>query len=125
VQRRATRVFSDGDDQSSLSTADPLENRVRASDAVSYFITLGGGDGRRVLTRLADLSGGRTFAIGRIDEVDAALDLIREELEHQYLIGYTPRNSTRDGSYRRIRVTASTLPHQIRARQGYRADPRP
>jgi hypothetical protein len=40
-------VFSDGDDQSSLSSADPVERRVRSSDAVAYFITLGGsGDGR-------------------------------------------------------------------------------
>jgi Ca-activated chloride channel family protein len=125
VQRRAVLVFSDGDDQSSLSTADPVERRVRGSDAVAYFITLGGsGDGRRVLTRLAEISGGRTFSIGRINEVDEALDVIREELENQYLIGYTPRNSTRDGSYRQIRVVPSQPRHQVRASQGYRAVPR-
>jgi Ca-activated chloride channel family protein len=125
VQRRAVLVFSDGDDQSSLSSADPVERRVRSSDAVAYFITLGGsGDGRRVLTRLADLSGGRTFSIGRINELDEALNVIREELENQYLIGYTPRNATRDGSYRQLRVVPSQQRHQVRARQGYRADPR-
>jgi Ca-activated chloride channel family protein len=125
VQRRAVLVFSDGDDQASLTTSEPVERRVRASDGVAYFITLGGGgDGRRVLTRLAEISGGRTFSIGRITELDEALDVIREELENQYLIGYTPRKSARDGSYRRIRVAASQPRHQIRARQGYRADPR-
>ncbi len=124
VGRRAVLVFSDGDDQSSLSTADPVERRVRASDAVAYFITLGGGEGRRVLTRLSEISGGRTFSIGRINEVDEALDVIREELENQYLIGYTPRNATRDGSYRQIRVVPSQQRQQVRARQGYRADPR-
>jgi len=124
VGRRAVLVFSDGDDQSSLSTADPVERRVRASDAVAYFITLGGGEGRRVLTRLSEISGGRTFSIGRINEVDEALDVIREELENQYLIGYTPRNPTRDGSYRQIRVVPSQQRQQVRARQGYRADPR-
>jgi Ca-activated chloride channel family protein len=124
VQRRAVLVFSDGDDQSSLSTAEPVERRVRGSDAVTYFITLGGGEGRRVLTRLADISGGRTFSIGRISELDEALNVIREELENQYLIGYTPRNGVRDGSYRRIRVVASQQRHQVRARQGYRADAR-
>jgi len=125
VQRRAVLVFSDGDDQSSLSSADPVERRVRSSDAVAYFITLGGsGEGRRVLTRLADISGGRTFSIGRINELDEALDVIREELENQYLIGYTPRNATRDGSYRQIRVVPSQQRNQVRARQGYRADPR-
>ena len=125
VQRRAVLVFSDGDDQASLTTADPVERRVRSSDAVAYFITLGGsGDDRRVLTRLAEISGGRTFSIGRITELDPALDVIREELENQYLIGYTPSNATRDGSYRRIRVVGAEQRHQIRARQGYRADPR-
>jgi hypothetical protein len=64
-----------------------------------------------VLTRLADLSGGRTFSIGRINELDEALDVIREELENQYLIGYTPRNATRDGSYRQIRVVPSQQRH--------------
>ena len=125
VQRRAVLVFSDGDDQASLTTADPVERRVRSSDAVAYFITLGGsGDDRRVLTRLAEISGGRTFSIGRITELDPALDVIREELENQYLIGYTPSNAARDGSYRRIRVVGAEQRHQIRARQGYRADPR-
>jgi VWFA-related protein len=124
VQRRAVIVFSDGDDQASLATAEPVERRVRASDAVPYFITLGGsGDDRRVLTRLADIGGGRAFSIGRITELDGALDAIREELESQYLIGYTPSNTTRDGSYRQIRVLPSQPRHQVRARQGYRADP--
>ena len=126
VQRRAVIVFSDGDDQASLTTAEPVERRVRASDAVPYFITLdGGGDDRRVLTRLADLGGGRAFSIGRITELDQSLDAIREELENQYLIGYTPANSTRDGSYRQIRVLPSQPRQQVRARQGYRADPPP
>lgn len=125
VQRRAVLVFSDGDDQSSLTSSEPVERRVRSSDAVAYFITLGGsGDGRRVLTRLAEISGGRTFSIGSIGEIDEALDVVREELENQYLIGYTPRNTTRDGAYRRLRVVGSQQRHQIRARQGYRADPR-
>jgi Ca-activated chloride channel family protein len=125
VQRRAVLVFSDGDDQSSLTTPEAVERRVRGSDAAAYFISLGGGDGRRLLTRLAEMSGGRTFSIGRISELDAALGVIREELENQYLLGYTPRNSTRDGSYRRIRVIPANPRHEIRARQGYRADPRP
>jgi Ca-activated chloride channel family protein len=125
VQRRAVLVFSDGDDQSSLTSSEPVERRVRSSDAVAYFITLGGsGEGRRVLTRLAEISGGRTFSIGGIGEIDEALDVVREELENQYLIGYTPRNTSRDGTYRRLRVAASQQRHQIRARQGYRADPR-
>ena len=125
VQRRAVLVFSDGDDQSSLTTPEAVERRVRGSDAAAYFISLGGGDGRRLLTRLAEMSGGRTFSIGRITELDAALDVIREELENQYLLGYTPGNSARDGSYRRIRVAPANPRHEIRARQGYRADPRP
>jgi len=124
VQRRAVLVFSDGDDQSSLTSSEPVERRVRSSDAVAYFITMGGSsDSRRVLTRIAEISGGRTFSIGGIGELDEALDVVREELENQYLIGYTPRNTTRDGSYRRIRVVDSQQRHQIRARQGYRADP--
>jgi VWFA-related protein len=125
VHRRAVLVFSDGDDQASLATADAVERRVKSSDAVAYFVTLGNGGDRRVLTRLADLSGGRASAIGRIAELDAALSGIREEIENQYLIGYTSSNSARDGTYRQLGVVAAQPRLHVRARQWYRADRRP
>ncbi len=126
VQRRAVIAFTDGDDQASLTNVDAVERRLRSSDAVAYFITLGGDGqtsaGRRAVKRLADTSGGRTFSIERINQLDSALQVIREELENQYLIGYTP-TTPRDGAYRRIRVLVSQQRHQVRAREGYRADP--
>lgn len=124
VQRRAVMLFSDGDDQASLATPDAVERRIRGADAVTYFVTLGGADGRRVLGRFAELSGGRTFSIGRIGDLDETLGVIREELENQYLLGYAPVNAVRDGSYRRIRVAPSRPQVQVRSRQGYRADER-
>jgi Ca-activated chloride channel homolog len=127
VQRRAVLVFTDGDDQGSLATVEPVERRLRASDAVAYFVTLetsASQTGRRAVKTLADVSGGRVMSIDRINELGAALESVRDELQKQYLVGYTPSRAARDGSYRRIRITLAEQRHTIRARQGYLANPR-
>ena len=46
------------------------------------------------------------------------VDLLNE-LSNQYLIGYSSSNSSRDETYRRIRVDVDGH-HEVRARQGYR-----
>jgi VWFA-related protein len=73
---------------------------------------------------LADVSGGRVMSIDRISQLGAALESVRDELQNQYLVGYTPTQTARDGSYRRIRITLAQQGHTIRAREGYLANPR-
>jgi Ca-activated chloride channel homolog len=127
VQRRAVLVFTDGDDQGSLATAEPVERRLRASDAVAYFVTLetnASATGRRAVKALADVSGGRVMSIDRINQLGGALESVRDELQNQYLVGYTPTKTAKDGSYRRIRISLAQQGHTIRARQGYLANPR-
>jgi VWFA-related protein len=127
VQRRAVLVFTDGDDQGSLTTIEPLEQRLRASDAVAYFVTLtttASESGRRTIKALADVSGGRALAIDRINQLGAALESVRDELQNQYLVGYTPTNTVRDGSFRRIEIALAQQALTIRARQGYLANSR-
>ncbi len=128
VHRRAVLVFTDGDDQGSLAGLDPVQRRLRASDAVAYFITLDSGsrtpEGRRAVGTLADMSGGKAFSIDRIGQLEGALATVREELQNQYLVGYTPVKLERDGLFRRIRIAPPDPDQKVRARQGYRADPR-
>ena len=46
---------------------------------------------------------------------------IAAELRTQYAISYYPANKTRDGQYRKIKVTTTRKSVVVRARPGYRA----
>lgn len=48
-----------------------------------------------------------------------SLESIRRELTNQYLIGYTPTDSTLDGTYRKIRVVAERKGVIVRYKPGY------
>jgi VWFA-related protein len=77
---------------------------------------------KRVLDRLARVSGGRAFYTDRPAQLEAAFAEIVEDMESQYLVGYEPANPARDGTWRRIRVWAGPG-RKVRAREGYRAVP--
>ena len=120
-------LFTDGDDQHSLSSLPGIEERIRASQATVYVVTLG--EGRRMervrdlLGRLTGVSGGRSFPIERIEDVDRALDAVRSDLSDRYFIGYRPSDAELDGTWRAIEVRTPDRRHAVRAREGYLASP--
>lgn len=120
-------LFTDGDDQHSLSNLMGVEERIRASQATVYVVTLG--EGRRIervrdmLGRLTRVSGGRSFPIERIADVQRALDTVRADLRDRYFIGYRPSNAELDDTWRAIDVRTVNRRHVVRAREGYLASP--
>ena len=120
-------LFTDGDDQHSLSNVRGVEERIRASQATVYVVSLG--EGRRIervralLERLTRVSGGRSFPIERIDDVERALDTVRADLRDRYFIGYRPSNAELDDTWRAIEVRTANRRHVVRAREGYVASP--
>ena len=120
-------LFTDGDDQHSLSSLRSVEERIRASQATVYVVTLGEGHRmervRNLLGRLTRVSGGRSFPIERIEDVERALDAVRGDLADRYFIGYRPSNPALDGTWRQIEVRTPDRRHVIRAREGYLASP--
>lgn len=120
-------LFTDGDDQHSLSSLRGVQDRIRASQATVYVVTLGRGRRiervRALLDRLTRLSGGRSFPVDRIDDLEPALDYVRNDLRDRYFIGYRPSNPELDGTWRRIEVRTPDRRHVIRAREGYLASP--
>jgi Ca-activated chloride channel family protein len=82
------------------------------------------GELKRVINRLADVSGGQAFFTDSVDELPSVFAGILEDLANQYLLAYDPSNPLRDGSWRAIKVEVEGAPHRVRARQGYRATPR-
>jgi VWFA-related protein len=124
VGRKAIVVFTDGEDEGSLTTLGDVEQRLEASDVTLYMIGQGRGVRlaplRDVMDRLSKPTGGRALFTDSIDELHVAFSDLLDELSQQYLLGYPPDNTVRDDTFRRIKVSVDG-PYRIRARQGYRA----
>ncbi|HKZ40773.1 MAG TPA: hypothetical protein VJ044_07405, partial [Candidatus Hodarchaeales archaeon] len=74
------------------------------------------------LKKYADSTGGRAFFPSKPQDFKKCFDAIQEELRSQYVISYTSTNSSKDGSFRSIKIIS---PNQkglkIRAKKGYYA----
>ena len=123
--RRVLVVFSDGDDRTSHATIHAVEQAVRANDATLFMVALGRGVKETQLKsgieRLVDLSGGRALFVDRSDQLDEPFAEILEELSNQYMIGYESKNTSRNGSWREVKLEIPGTNYSVRARQGYRA----
>lgn len=78
-------------------------------------------DAVKYLRALTGHSGGRLYHAESTVSLKNAFVQIAEELRRQYTLCYYPANQKRDGSFRRIRVTAGQSGVIVRARTGYRA----
>lgn len=113
--RKAIIILSDGGDNSSRYTESEVKNLVREADVQVYAIGIFepiagrhrtaeemGGPG--LLTELAESTGGRHFPVENLNELPDVAAKIGIELRNQYVLGYTPTNTTKDGKYRRVQV---------------------
>lgn len=136
TSRKALLVISDGGDNHSRYTERDVRKAVKESDvqiyAVGIFEPLASrsrtpeeAGGPSLLAELANISGGRMFAVEDADELPDIAEKISIELRNQYVIGYKPSNLVRDGRWRRIKVRLNPPrglpPLQVYARTGYYA----
>jgi VWFA-related protein len=77
----------------------------------------------QALRELTDQSGGRTEVVRSTDDLVDATARIAEELNNQYLLGYSSSHRA-DGKYHSIRVRVRGEGYRVRARNGYIARPR-
>ena len=75
--------------------------------------------GERALRSLAEQSGGRAFFPSREEELPHVHDLIASDIQHRYLLAYTPANQEIDGAWRRITLRTKDETQKIRTRPGY------
>jgi Ca-activated chloride channel homolog len=73
------------------------------------------------LEELASRSGGQLYRADRDGNVSTVFAHAMSTLHGQYTLRYYPRNATRDGSYRRIRVAVDRPGSHIASPSGYRA----
>jgi len=134
--RKAILIISDGGDNSSRYTETEVKNAVREADVQIYAIGIFepiaargrtaeemGGPG--LLSEISEQTGGRHFAVDNLAELPDVAAKIGIELRNEYVLGYSPKNVTRDGKYRRVQVklvkTAGLPPLRAMYRTGYYA----
>jgi Ca-activated chloride channel homolog len=122
--RAAILLVSDGADTASDTSPTDLKQQLVRSDVFLYAIGIDSLDARNTrrinpftLNELTSQGGGYTEIIKSTDELGPATERIAEELNHQYMIGYTPTKRA-DGKYHSIRVRVTNDSYRVRARRG-------
>jgi len=129
--RAALVVISDGADTASTATLRDVRAALLRSDAFVYAIAIDSPDPQPINTRvnaqalreITNESGGTTEIVQRSADLDLATAKIAEELNSQYLLGYTSSHGA-DGKFHSIRVKVAGADYRVRARNGYVADKR-
>jgi hypothetical protein len=93
----------------------------RTDDAISLTLDQMYLKADSYLLELSKKSGGRLLRADTLGSLPDAFAKIAAELRTQYAVGYYPTNKTRDGQYRKIRVTTTRKKVVLRARPGYSA----
>jgi len=137
VRRQAVVVLSDGDDTASLVGYEDVLEKARRRGVAIYAVSLQSPvsrgrlrragsapatDGERALGVLARETGGVAFFPGELRQLPEVYRVIAQELGRQYMVGYTPREPSREGGWRSVKVRLPAYPRAtVRARSGYYA----
>jgi Ca-activated chloride channel family protein len=127
--RAAMLIISDGADTASETAIRDLRSALLRTDAFVYAIAIDPPGALAInarvnvqaLREITGQSGGRTEVIHTPEDLVAATQRIAEELNSQYLLGYTPPKRA-DGKYHSIRVRVRGTDYRVRARNGYVAE---
>jgi VWFA-related protein len=125
--RRAIILVSDGDDNASHVTREEAIEMALRADVIIYTISTnyaGMGDtdkNDKILERISDATGGRTFRPFQPQDVANAFAQIQDDLRSQYALSYHPADFMHDGRYRTIEIMADHKGLKVRSRHGYYA----
>lgn len=134
--RKALLIISDGGDNHSRYTEGEIRSVVKEADVVlygvgiydHYFSTPEEQLGPQLMTNLTEITGGRTFTLDNPNDLPAVAHFIGVQLRNQYVIGYRPSASSRNGKWRKIKVKLRALkglpPLKVCAKTGYYAPSR-
>ncbi|MDD5544805.1 MAG: VWA domain-containing protein [Acidobacteriia bacterium] len=135
--RKVMVLVTDGEDQGSkYRLNDAVESAQKANTMIytiffeprrvprfsmGYPPPMVSGGNTGVLNKLANETGGKSFFPRNLQDMRKAYNEINDQLHSQYRLGYTPSNTVRDGSYRKINLSCSRSDVKIVARKGYYA----
>ena len=129
-ERAAILIISDGADTASDTGLRDVRSALRRSDAFAYAIAIDAPGPQAINTRvnpaalreITDDSGGTTEVVLSTADLAGATARIAEELNSQYVLGYTSPKGA-DRQYHSIRVRAPGTDYRVRSRNGYVATP--
>jgi VWFA-related protein len=130
VGRKAMIILTDGEDQGSRLRIQDAVEAAQKSDSIVYvllcadrgFYGIGGYSGEGEMRKVSQETGGRVIDVGnKPEKLKAAFDQIATELRSQYNVGYTPANTVKDGSFRKVEIRPKNRDYKIQARNGYYA----
>jgi Ca-activated chloride channel family protein len=133
IRRQAIILLSDGEDTSSAIGFDDVMDLAHRSETAIYPIGLmadesaqskGFREATYALRQLATDTGGRVFFPTDVKSLASIYGQIYDELSSQYTIGYTSKNTRRDGAWRRLVVRVTRPSSNARTKQGYFAPTR-
>jgi Ca-activated chloride channel family protein len=138
--KKAIIVVTDGEDRDSYYKLDEMVAKVQESDVQVYsvgFLNQIPDKGlfghwsksepekaHDALERISEETGAKAFFPKDVGEIHNIVSQIAYELRNQYSISYVSSNSTRDGTWRRVRVALDSPPAanlRVRCRSGYYA----
>ena len=121
--RKAIILISDGDDnQSHVYESEAIKECERAETiiyAISTNWTPTRGRGDKILTQLAEDTGGEVFFPPSVEDISTSFQNIETELRSQYALVYTPADFKADGAFRTIYLYCYDRRYEVRARKGY------
>jgi len=130
-RRRALVIISDGGDNRSRYTERDVKSLIKEADVLVYSIAICDREvrteeerlGPDLLAEVSGVTGASAYLIDNPNNLPKATEHIAAQLRNQYMLGYTPSNSRRDGKWRKIKVKLA-LHHGIpalyvQARTGY------
>jgi Ca-activated chloride channel family protein len=125
-QRKALVLLSDGGDNASVLKLEELLRMAQQSSATIYCIGIydpfAKDKNPGVLKKIAKVTGGESYFPTRSIELSDIWRRIAGSIRAQYTVGYISANVARDGSYRNVKITATSTRNkalEVRSRPGY------
>jgi Ca-activated chloride channel family protein len=138
-RRRAVALFTDGEDRASYYGADQLMKLLRENDVQVFIVGITeeldkqGGlirkspreAAERLLSRIAEESGGRVFFPRNAKELSEATAQIAHDLHFQYLLSFERQGKPGQKGFRKLRVKLTEAPGRekltVITRPGYQS----
>ncbi len=122
--KRAIVVFTDGDDNASVLTAQSAIKRATKNGVPLFSIAEGDATQspklKKVLTEISRSTGAESYEVKNLKDMGDIFQKISGELRHLYFISYQPPIEPVDGKWRMIEVKAGDgKQYRVRAKEGY------
>ena len=131
--KRVLLIITDGDDDASRKSFEYTIKAAQQSNALIYAVGVFSEydqshdkrmvrHSKKILTELAEATGGAAYFPNTLDEVQPVCTMIAHDIRNQYTLGYYPINADKNGSFHAVQVLVNAKGRgklSVRTRTGY------